>query len=483
MNKSKRISFKTLALVLCLISMGWAYGQKETKTYNETFSVSKDAVLHIDTSHADIEFETWGKNEVAVAAVIELEGASDEEAKRYFEKEGFEIVGNSQKIEIKTKGGSKWLFSDTDAALLDFKFVLPEGPNMDGFDMSYEFMELPEINEMPELPRTPVPHFDYQSFKQDREAYMAEWKKELEKSFGKDYQKKMEDWGKKMESRMEEREVRREAHLKRVEEQAEERAKEMEERAEERVKRLEETQERRKESMGRSNNRNSNVIISRDSDDEPNIFYFSSAGEHKNYKVNKTIKIKMPKGMKIKMNVRHGEVKLADNILHMDAQLSHSSLWAASIDGDRTSIRASYSPVSVDRWYLGDLQANFSESVNLKEVFEIKLNTTSSNVKIDKLIKTAYVKNEFGQLKIGSITKDFTDLDVTLQNAELDFNIPDVAFDIYVNGTSSTFTCPAEITLERTKNHNNIVHKGYHINKNGARSIVINSKYSEVKMQ
>ena len=34
--------------------------------------------------------------------------------------------------------------------------------------------------------------------------------------------------------------------------------------------------------------------------DEPNIFYYSTDGENKNYKVKKTIKIKMPKGMKIK---------------------------------------------------------------------------------------------------------------------------------------------------------------------------------------
>lgn len=138
----------------------------------------------------------------------------------------------------------------------------------------------------------------------------------------------------------------------------------------------------------------------------------------------KTIKIKIPKGMKIKMNVRHGDVKLADNVWHMDAKLSHSSLWAASIDGDRTTIKTSYSPVNIDRWYLGDLQANYSENVTLKEVFDIRLNTTSSNVTIDKLIKKAYVKNDFGQLKIGSITKDFTDLDVTLKNAELTLIYP-----------------------------------------------------------
>lgn len=483
MNKSRQTLFKTLAPVLCLISMGWAYGQKETKTYNETFRVSKDAVLNIDTSHADIEFETWGKDEVVVEAVIEIEGASAEEVQRYFEKESFEILGNSNTVEIKTKGGNTWLFGDSTMELqnFEFEFEMPELPEMDDIDIAFEINELPEIAEMPEVPMAPVPHFDYQAFKENREGYMEEWKKEFEKSFGKDYQKKMEDWGKRMELKQEEREKRQEELSKRFELRAEERGKLMEERAEERVKRLEEVQKRREEHAERIVNRN-RIHISRSASDEPNIFYYSTDGENKNYKVKKTIKIKMPKGMKIKMDVRHGEVKLADNTMHMNAKLSHSSLWAASIDGDKTIIKASYSPVSIDRWYLGNLQANYSESVNLKEVFDIRLNTTSSNVKIDKLIKTALIKNDFGQLKIGSITKDFTDLDVSLQNAELDFFVPDVAFDIQINGTSSTLKSPATITLERTKNHSNTIHKGYNINKKAGRSIVINSKYSEVIM-
>ncbi len=490
MNKSRQTSFKTLALVLCLISIGWAHGQKETKTYNETFAVSKDAVLNIDTSHADVEFETWSKDEVAVTAVIEIEGVSDEEAERYFEKESFEILGNSQKVDVKTKGGNKWLFSNSSSVLHDFEFEMPETPNMSGFDMAFEYIGLPEIAEMPDLPHGLVPHFDYHAFKENGEEYMEKWKKEFDKSYGKEYQKKMEDWGKRMEERQRERAKKREEHLKKVEERAEERQKQMEERAEERIKRLEEAQERREEAQKRREehaehriSRDRSIFISRDDSDAPNIFYFSSDGENKNYKVKKTIKIKMPKGMKIKMNVRHGEVKLADNIWHMDAKLSHSSLWAASIDGDKTTIKASYSPVSVDRWYLGNLQANYSETVNLKEVFDIRLNSTSSNVKIDKLIKSAFVKNDFGKLKIGAITSDFTDLDVTLQNAELDFNAPNVAFDIYINGTSSTLTSPTNITLERTKNHSNTIHKGYHLNKSGERSIVINSKYSEVKIE
>ena len=268
-----------------------------------------------------------------------------------------------------------------------------------------------------------------------------------------------------------------------MEARAKKREKLQEKRSEIIEKRLQEAQKRIVERTEQNINRNRSVHISRNGSEEPNIFYFSSGGEPKNYKVKKTLKIKMPKGMKIKMNVRYGEVKLADNVWHMDAQLSHASLWAASIDGDKTSIKTSYSPVNIDRWYLGDLQANYSDHINLKEVFEIKLNTTSSNVNIDKLIKTALIKNDFGHLKIGTFTKDFTVLNVTLQNAELDVVVPNLAFDVYVNGRSSTFTAPSKVTMERTKKHNNTIDKGFYLNKKGERSIVINSKYSEVRLQ
>lgn len=483
MNKSRQTFCKTLGLVLCLISIGRVQGQKETKTYSETFSVSEDAILTIDTSHADIEFETWNKNEVEVSATITLEGASPEEAARYFENSTFEILGNSQKVDIRTRGGNNWSFSSSISEVDDFRFEMPEIPNLNDIDMDFHFMELPEITDLPELPPGLVPHFDYNAFRENGEEYMKKWKEEFDESFGEEYKEKMEEWGRRLQERQEERIRRKEEHTKRMQERNEERARQRQEIAEERVKRMEEAQRRREESLKRRVKSERSVFISRDDDsDEPNIFYFNSAGENKNYKIKKTIKIKMPKGMKIKMNVRHGEVKLADNVWHMDAQLSHAALWATSINGDKTTIKASYSPVIVDHWNIGNLQANYSDRVDLKEVIDIKLNTTSSNVTIDKLVKNAFVKNDFGHLKISSITSDFKDVDITLQNAELDLSIPDVAFGIYVNGTSSTFNSPKSMNLELTENHNNTILKGHHKNATGSRSIVINSKYSDVNL-
>jgi hypothetical protein len=483
MNKLKPIQFSALVLLLCFISIE-AYGQKQTKNFKETFTVSKDAVLNVNTSHADIEFETWSKDAIEIEATIELEGATDEEATQYFKQSGFEILGNSKKVSISTGSNNNLFRSYGISDLQNFHIEMPEFPEIHAFDFDFDFEEL---TDMPILPISPKTAFDHKAFKKDGEKYLKKWQKEFQESFDDEHVEKLEKWAEQMEEKQEKMAKKREQMM-------EKRADLLEKRNEKRHERLERMEEKREERMEllherlTKNGSSRVIIVNGDSiqtsfNGGPNIFYSSSNGSHKNYKVKKTIKVKMPKGMKIKMDVRHGEVKLADNIWHMDANLSHASLWAASIDGDNTMIKASYSPVNIDKWYLGNLQANYSENINLKEVFEIKLNTTSSNVKIDKLIKKAFIKNDFGQLKIGAITKDFTDLDITLQNAELDFKGPDVAFDIYINSTSTLVKSPAKINLESTQNHNHIISKGYHINKNGERSIVINAKYSDVKIQ
>lgn len=191
----------------------------------------------------------------------------------------------------------------------------------------------------------------------------------------------------------------------------------------------------------------------------------------------------MPKATKIRMNVRHGEVKMAGNTKNMNATLNHASLLASVIEGDKTKVMASYSPVSVQHWNYGDLQVAYSENVNLQEVLNLHLNATSSEVTIANLTQSAYIKNDFGPLTIQSISNDFETLDVSLENAELTCDLPDTAFTVYVIGTESKFVAPALVELETTKNQGSFVHKGFHGNKNSEKAITINSKYSEVVLE
>jgi len=191
----------------------------------------------------------------------------------------------------------------------------------------------------------------------------------------------------------------------------------------------------------------------------------------------------MPKGTKINMNVRHGEVKLAESTKNINARLAYSTLVAYTIDGNQTTIKTSYSPVSVEKWNYGLLQADYAENVDLREVLNLRLSTTSSDVTIDKLMKSAIINNKMGPLTINAVSKNFQGIDVSLQNAEFTCNLPETAFLIEVNGTLSKITTPESLTLDKAKNYNRTECKGFNKSKDSDKSILINSKYSEVVLK
>lgn len=474
---NRTILFKKVMFLLCLISIG-AYGQNQSKTYRETFNVVDDAVLEINTSHTDIEFETWDKNEVVIVATIELSDMTDEEADNYFKHGGIEIVGNSKKITIATGAENNWFFRHSIGELSDFHFTMPEvGP------IIFEMPEIPEMVEMPPLPAVHFYQFDYKAYKKDGEKYMRQWQKEFSEGFDGEYEQKIEEWGKRMEERAERTQKRREE----LQQRAEERSERLRERAEERADRRRESTERRmaiaeRASANRHRDSTRFLFIQNDSISfgGPNIFYFNSDGREGNIKIKKTIKIKMPKSVKLKMNVRHGEVKLAENTKNMNATLSHASLFAKTIDGDDTVVVASYSPVSVQQWNYGRLQADYSENVNLREVRTLDLKSTSSDITIDLLLDKLSANSSFGPIRINSISKSFKDLNVSLRNAEFVFELPEVACSIYIKGTTSKLTIPVGLRLNVTKDNNNTVHEGFHLKNSKDRSIRVDSKYSEV---
>ncbi len=481
MNRLQRIASRQLIIALGFFTATFAaLGQKQTKTFKESFTVVEDAVLDINTSYADIEFETWNKNVVEITATVSLEGASDEESEAFFKNDPIEILGNSKKIEITSRSRSRGLFNHGDFDF-DFGNFDIEIPEVSAFVMEMpEIAPFPEVMEMPPLPIAKGFQFDYEAYRKDGEAYMKKWQKDFEKSFDKEHQKRLEEWAKRMEERAEEMEKRMEEREKRREEMTEKREEMREKRSEEMAEqRAQLAKVREKARMSRDSARV--LFYQRDSlHAAPNIFYFSSDGENKNYKIKKTIKIKMPKSTRLKMNVRHGEVKLAENTRNLNATLSHSSLWATIIDGNETNVSASYSPVTVQKWNYGQLQTNFSKDVSLAEVLDLHLRATSSDVTIDKLLKKAFIKNDFGPIHITSIGNDFEEMDISLKNGELNLNLPSVATAIYVKGNSSKLSKPVSLQLNQTKNGSTTVSKGFHLKDKSGRSIIITSDYSDV---
>lgn len=121
MNKLKRMPFKPMLLGAILFGT-IGYGQKQSKTYSELYNVGQETVLDINTNNADLVFETWDKNQIAVEAIIELDGASEEEAKRYFKEGAIEIMGNSQKVSVTTASENSWAIGNRAGEMADIHF-------------------------------------------------------------------------------------------------------------------------------------------------------------------------------------------------------------------------------------------------------------------------------------------------------------------------------------------------------------------------
>lgn len=500
MNKLQRIVFKASGALFCLMAIT-AYGQKESKTFKESFKVDKDAVIDINTSYADIEFETWDKNEVVIEAKIELEGVSKEEAEDYFKNGGIKILGNSKNIEISTQAESIFSFADglNNIQVNDFIIEIPEFPELETLFLDLEIPDLPdfpEIMDMPPMPPFEVQNFDYEKYQKEGEKYMKKWKKEFDENFDDEYKERMAEWADRIAERTEAWKERQEERQELQKERLKERQLQLEERKEQLKERQmvrEEVQKERAEAMRQREKAirlarkavDSTRFIFIDSDslhNRPN-FFFNFQNGHSKYKVKKTIKIKMPKSTKLKMNVRHGEVKLAENTTNLKATLSYARLQATNIDGERTNIVASYSPVSVQTWGNGSLNTNYSDKIALKEVKFLNLSANSSDVTIERLINTASIKNNLGALRINGLAKNFKDLDISMQHGELNCDLPTTPYKIYVNGTSSKLSSPAYLVWDKSTERGKTIQKSYHLNKNAEGSITINSVYSDVVLE
>jgi len=490
MKQYIQIVFKGF-LMPALLCAGLNLSSQETRTYREEFKVGPEVIVEVSTSYADIEFETWSKNEVEVEAIITLEGATPEEANAFFDQPRVDILGNSSKVSIRTGGGSNSLFAPSD---MDFHFEMTDMPPMPEMPELAPMVEdiiasIPEIAAMPPMPPVPYADFDYEAFEKDGQKYIEKWQKEFEKEFDEEYREEFEAWGKEMQQEMEARIKAREAAREAMKEERDLQRAEMQEQREEIQEQMREQREEMREQemelreqvrIAQREAREIQVQVRKNRN--PGIFYMRGASGNEKFTIKKTIKVKMPKGARLKMNVRYGEVKLADNALNTKANLSYASLLANTIDGMDTDIAAIYSPVTVERWNGGRLQTEYSDGVELHEVGQLNMVARSSMVTIDRLLQEVSIDSRMGLLVIGGVADDFRDMDISVAYGELRFDLPRNAYDITVSEDRSEVLYPDFIRWEASQGVRPQVRKGFSQQKGSGKSILINTAYSEVTL-
>ncbi len=487
-----------LLLLVVLIATSVSAQQKLTKV-SQSIKVDKDVTIDLNTSHCNIVFDTWNKDVIEVEAYIEGDNLSNEELQKALKNWNVDVDATKSSVSISTKGNSpvSWAYSynvgDNDAitaVLEELKFELAdiEVPEID-----IDIPELPEIPDMPELPELPdgihQMQFDYDAYKKDGDAYMEKWTKKFDSKFGKDYQKRMEEWGEKFGKEWGEK------YGKQMEAWGEKFGKEWEEKygeemaqwgeryakqIEERGKRLEERQElyeKRAEEREKMADERAKVADERAKlADKRRVKIEKMIHNNTDSKVKKTIKIKMPKDAKLKVNVRYGELKFANNIDNLKADLSHTKFTAPSINGSFTSINASYSPVYVTNWNLGTLNLNYAKQVELDNVKRLMLTSNASNIVIKNLINSAIIDGGIGDLKVLKIDDAFTNLNVTLQNTDAVITLPKSDYSLQYKGTRSRFSHPKLTSKENISNFS----VG---DLTSAKTIVVNAKYSNITMK
>jgi hypothetical protein len=357
---------------------------------------------------------------------------------------------------------------------------------------------------MPDLPELPEGmnsiNFDFDKYQKEGEAYMSKWSKEYEEKYGEAYALKMKDWAKKVDTEAlakyeKEMEIWGEEFGEKFGEEFGERfGKEMEEWGEVFGERFGKSMEEWGEKFGNDMEAwgeqfgkemeeraklfeeqvEANDLLQNENEDDYQTLFESISG--KNLNIKKTIKIKIPKDAKLKVNVRHGELKFSNVIHNLKADLNHATLLANSIDGEKTSINASYTTVFVKSWNMGELQLNFVEDALLQNVNGLVLNSNSSNIGIDRLSGNSIINGSFGDLVIHNISEDFNNLNITLDNSNAAVKLPKSDFKLQYQGKNSQLEHP-----KNTKGKSVTAFNLGSIANN--KTIIINAKYSKVVMQ
>lgn len=472
--KNIKLYKRRLALLMLLLLVSVGYSQQKQV---ESFNVADDVEVTVNTSYTNVVFETWNKNKVEVEAYIEGEKLSEKEKQELMKNWNLNITGNSKKVSISSDTGNQ-------------SFAMGDMPAMDFIGPLIENMVMPMIQniQVPPLPEDLLQNlgniqFDYDAYQKDEEGYMKKFEAQMDKNFGKDFQKKMEKWGESFQNSWDDKKADSigEAYGKKMEEWGETYGKSMEAWGEAYGKKMDAWAndiEKKYESEGG----NYTKTVTKSPNGTSTVIQGSRGSNVTNGNAKKTIIIRLPKNAKTNVNIRHGNLKMAD-ANNLKATLDYTPFKANSIDGGQTLISASYASVNVNTWKQGVLNVKFVDDCAIETVQNINLQANSSDVRIGNITKQAFLSGSFGDLRIDKISDGFETLDISLENTDANVKVPVGAFSFYFNGKKSTLKYPKSLQLKESKSADRVLVKGFNQSNSSNKTITINSTYSNISLQ
>lgn len=472
--KNLKLYKHSIATILLLMLGTISHSQNN---YVESFNVVDNVEVSVNTSYTNIVFETWNKNKVEVEAYIEGEKLSEKEKQDLMKNWDLQVTGNSKKVNITSNAANQ-------------DFAMGDMPPMDFIGPLMENMVMPMIQniKVPPLPEDLLENigniqFDYEAFQKDEEGYMKKFEAQIDKKFGKDFEKHMEEWGKSFEDSWDEKRADSigEAYGKKMEVWGESFGKSMEAWGEAYGKKMETWAEQMEKNYEKEGS-NYTKTVTKNPNGTSVIIQGSGNSSNSSGNAKKTVIIRLPKNARTNVNIRHGDLKMAD-ANNLKATLNYTSFKANSIDGGQTLISASYAPVTIKTWKQGVLNVKFIDNCVIETVQNLNLQANSSDVRIGNITNQAFLSGSFGDLRIDKISDGFETLDISLENTDAKLKVPVGAFSFYFNGKKSTLKYPKSLQLKESKNADRVLVKGYNQNNSSNKTITINSTYSNVSLQ
>lgn len=509
MKHYKTLKTIALSVILLLVTLSVTAQHKMSKI-DQSVRADRDVTVDLNTSHTNIIVETWNKDYIEVEAFIESKKLSKEDLQRALDNWEVSLTGDSDYVKITSKG-SKGIWSDDmsltilDEASIEALANLPEkleinlGPLLQKLEQLDVLGELPEKLKTLRIPKSPDGNynvdFDYDRYKNEGESYLDAWSKKYRKDYGEAYEQEMRTWaksikqedidrfekemeawgenfGKQIESLFDDdfeksMEAWGENFGKKFEEEIAPKLEAWGARFEKEVapkleawgKRFEAEFERKMEAQFEDNGKKGN--------DKSNKLF-----KDIDFNTTKTIIIKMPKKAKLKLNVRHGELKLANALENAKGDVSHGSFIANHINGGNTSITVSYAKVAIKDWMSGQLKLNYVDDAIIANANNLILNAVSSDIEVNNLSGNSVINGSFGDLLINTIASDFNNLNIVLENSEAKLKLPNTDYNLYFNGNRSKFN-NVSASNKTIKNYPND-------NSNTSKTIIINAKFSNV---
>ncbi|MDT0644414.1 hypothetical protein RM553_16365 [Zunongwangia sp. F363] len=453
-----------ILLMLLLLTAGL---QAQTKKLEKSFNTSGTVNVNVDAKHTNISIEKWDRNEVKVEAYLNSETSDKKQVQEMLNSWKLEASGSSNDVSIISGGNANWnpeVNMDIDMSSLNESLGgLQEllGPMMENL---MPMIQNIASNPLPENFTAKVGdmNFDYEAYQRNPDEYMEKWEAQVEEKFGKDFEKDMEKWAAQIEKNSEKWEKEYGAKM---EAWGEEFGEDMEAWGEQFGKEMEKWGEQ----FGKE-------MEAKFAGKDAKVFMLPGAPA----RANRSIKISVPKNAQLNLNVRHGELKLSGTTSNVKAKVSHGSLHANRLTGNKTDVNVSYSPVKIKQWDYGVLTAGYVQDLEIEKAVSIKLNSNSSNVLIGEIGETGILNGSFGELGIMKLAPGFKTLRISLENSDLELSLPDTAFTFSYDGTQSDIDYPSGMQLKTTKTYDNVLLNGYNKSKDGAASVNIKASFSDV---